>query len=50
MEEADKETLVQQRIKKMLENKKRMQLKETGESMKMLKSGPGEKYSKEDED
>lgn len=50
MDEIDKGTLVQQRIKKMLENKKKTQLRETGDSTKRLKSGNGDKILKEDED
>jgi len=48
MEEIDKGALVQQRIKKMLENKKKSQLKETGDSTKRLKSGNGDKMLRED--
>jgi len=45
MEESDKNTLIQQRIKKMLENKKRNQTRESGELTKRLKSNLGEKVT-----
>lgn len=50
MDDIDKGTLVQQRIKKMLQNKKKTQLRETGDSTKRLKSGNGDKNFKEDEE
>lgn len=39
MEEADKTSLVQQRIKKMLENKRKNAVKDDADYMKRLKSG-----------
>jgi hypothetical protein len=43
MEEGEKNALIQQRIKKMMENKKRMALREDIEHNKRLKSGTGDK-------
>jgi hypothetical protein len=51
MDDNDRNVLVQQRIKKMLENKKRSNNRESGEITKRLKSNLGEKvYGEEEED
>lgn len=49
MEESERNALVQQRIKKMLENKKKNN-RESGELTKRLKSNLGEKVYGEEED
>lgn len=46
MEEGDKNVIIQQRIKKMLQNKKRNQTKESGELSKRLGGTLAEKQSR----
>lgn len=50
MEEADKNSLIQQRIKKMIENKKKNLVREEGDHVKRLKSGAGDKYTENEGD
>lgn len=44
MDETEKNSLIQQRIKKMIENKKKNLVREEGDHVKRLKSGVGDKY------